>query len=267
MDISDIAKQNPLLPAASLEALSEIISRPDPSIIGIILTGSAARGMATQHSDVDVMVIRDEPATAEPREDRKILEVDELPRTLQKIENVPAPASNNAWERWSYAWSIILRDDAGGRVTEAVRRQATFTDEEVRKLLVEESRLDWFINDSFRALKSHRDGRPRAARMDSAGAVPPMIELIFALAGRVAPYNKYLEWELTNHPLPSEEWRDGRLLSYVEGMLDGDVASVRAAFQAVERECRAYDKKKGRQELGDIIDEWGSDLDIFRRVD
>lgn len=266
MAANTVAQENNLLPDASLEALAELISRPDPTIVGIVLTGSAARGMATQYSDVDVMVIRDESETDNPREDKKTLAIDELPKTLTEIETIKPVGSDGAWERWSYAWAQVLRDSTGGRITKAVQRQATLSDDEIRKLLVDDSRVDWFINDTYRALKSHRDGRLQASRLDSVEAIVPMLDLVFALAGRVRPYNKYLQWELTNHPLPSIEWQDGRLLGYVTGMLDGNVAVIRAAFHAVERECRAYDQKSRRGELGAIIDEWGSELDLYRSV-
>ena len=38
-------------------ALDEIVARDDPNILGIVLSGSAARGIATEHSDVDVFVV------------------------------------------------------------------------------------------------------------------------------------------------------------------------------------------------------------------
>jgi predicted nucleotidyltransferase len=52
------------LPDAALQALAKLTSREDSAIIGIILTGSAARRMATKHSDVDVIVVRDEAESA-----------------------------------------------------------------------------------------------------------------------------------------------------------------------------------------------------------
>ena len=44
-----------------------MLAREDPAILGIVLTGSAARGMATEHSDVDVFVVLTDDA-AEGRE-------------------------------------------------------------------------------------------------------------------------------------------------------------------------------------------------------
>ncbi|KAJ3494170.1 hypothetical protein NLG97_g4253 [Lecanicillium saksenae] len=259
-----IALQNASLPEAALQALAEVAARDDPAIIGIVLSGSAARGMATQNSDVDVMVIRDENAVAGVRKVSHSVYIDEIPKTLAQIETVKAIDCEGAWERWSYAWALVIKDSTGGRVSEAVRRQAVLDDAEIRHMLVELSRLDEFINYTYRALKSHRDGRKDAARLDSAECVRSMLDIVFALAGRVRPYNKYLAWELDEHPLPSAEWQDGRLLRYVTGLLDGDEAAVCGVFQAIERECLAYDKRCGRDELAAIIKGWGDQLDLHR---
>jgi hypothetical protein len=52
------------LPDTAFQALKELLAREDPAIVGIVLTGSAARGMATEYSDVDVIVVRDEGENA-----------------------------------------------------------------------------------------------------------------------------------------------------------------------------------------------------------
>jgi predicted nucleotidyltransferase len=68
------------LPDAALQALTELVAREDPAIIGIILTGSAARGIATELSDVDVIVVRDELESA--REVARSSAIDEIPMTM-----------------------------------------------------------------------------------------------------------------------------------------------------------------------------------------
>ena len=46
---------------AARSALDEPVARDDPTILGLVLSGSAARrDMATEHSDVDVYVVRDD---------------------------------------------------------------------------------------------------------------------------------------------------------------------------------------------------------------
>lgn len=250
------------LPDTALAALAELQAREDPAIIGIILTGSAARGMATEHSDVDVIVVRDNGEGG--REVARSSAIDEIPMTLTELETVKAIGSDGAWDRWSFAWAQVLHDSSGGRVSAAVRRQATLSDQEIRDLLVGRSRLDEFINFTYRALKSHRDGRTEAARLDSAESVASMLDVVFALSGRVRPYNKYLAWELSEHPLPGMDWQDGRLLRCINGLLEGSEAAVRESFLAVERECHAYDQLSGQGVMSEVIDAWGDELWLLR---
>ena len=169
---------------AARAALDELVARDDPTILGLVLSGSAARGMATERSDVDVLVVRAEPTD---RETRRSDAIDEIPDSLTELEDVSPYGSAGWWGRWSYAYAEVLRDDTGGRITAAVRRLATVDAAEQRAILVDHSRLDGWVNFAYRALKSHRDGRPLEARLDAVESVPWLLDVVFTLAGRVRP--------------------------------------------------------------------------------
>jgi predicted nucleotidyltransferase len=250
------------VPAAADAALAEVLGRDDPAIVGVVLTGSAARGMANEHSDVDVYVVLVDGA--EPREAEKSRFLDELPVMLKELETPEVFGTEGWWNRWSFAWAQVLRDGSGGRVTAAVRRQATLDEHEQRNILTRCDRLDGWLNFAYRAAKSTRDGRPREARFDAAESVPWLLDVIFTLSGRVRPYNKYLPWELRAHPLAVHEWSADRLLPQLEAMLDGDVGTLRTAYPVVEREARTWDAAHDTTVLGDIIDGWGTELDLLR---
>lgn len=256
------------LPEASLQALAELTDRAhsDPAIIALILSGSAARGMATQHSDIDVIVVRDEENGAAAREVQYSSAIDEIPMTLAELETIKPVGSEGAWVRWSFAWAKIIYDTSDGRVAAAVKRQAVLSEQEVKDLLIGRSRLDEYINFTYRALKSHRDGKPDAARLDSAESVASLLDVVFALEGRVRPYNKYLAWEIREHPLIrlSENWDGDGLIRSVEGLLDGRENAVREVFAEVEKECRAYDLRTEQEMLSKVIDDWGDELLLLR---
>jgi predicted nucleotidyltransferase len=246
---------------AARAALAEIQSRDDPTIVGLVLSGSAARGMATEHSDVDVYVVRDEED-----DDRQTLHseaIDEIPRGLTELEQVAPFGSGGWWFRWAFAYTQVLRDDTGGRIERAVRRQAVLDDDEQRSILVDRDQLDGWVNFAYRSLKSHRDGRELQARLDAAESLPWLLHVVFTLAGRVRPYNKYLPWELREHPLEVPEWSAEAFLPELEAMLDGDAAAVRRTFAVVDREVRAWDAAHGTTVCGAIIDDWSDELAIF----
>ena len=90
---------------------------------------------------------------------------------------------------------------------------------------------------------------------DAAESIPYALGAIFALAGRVRPYNKYLDWELRHHPLPG--WVGETLLPLIAGVLDRDLAAQRELFRLVERDARAHG-------FDDAIDEWEPDVPWLR---
>jgi predicted nucleotidyltransferase len=245
-------------------ALDEVLAREDPTIIGVVLSGSAARtGMATEHSDVDVFVVRTDEA-AEGRTTSRSRYLDEIPQSLSDLEDVPLWGGDEYGYRWGYCHTQVLRDDTGGQITAALRRMETHTVVEARRMLLQGDQLDGYVNMAYRALKSDRDGRRREARLDAAESVHWWLDVVFTLEGRVRPYNKYLDWELREHPLSVPEWSAERLLPQVEAVLDGDADAVRAAYLVVERECRAWDERHGGHDLHELIEGWGDELALLR---
>lgn len=107
-----------------------------------------------------------------------------------------------------------------------------------------------------------RDGRALECRLDAAESVPWLLDVIFSLAGRVRPYNKYLQWEVREHPLPS--WPEPELLDVVSGILDGDPSAIRAAFRRVEALCAEFDRQRLQPVLTPIIEDWGDELRVLK---
>jgi len=242
------------LPLESRRALERIVSREDPDVRAIFVSGSAARGMATEHSDVDVYVVVTDEGAAR-RTTQKSPAVDEIVVTLAQLEAPGALGTDAWWYRWSFAWVEVLRDETGGRLERALAAQATLEGQEQMEVLVD--RLDGYINFAFRSLKGERDGRRLEQRLDAAESVTWWLDVLFALAGRVRPYNKYLAWELRTHPIeicPADE-----VLTLVERMLDGDSDAVRKAFAIVDQAARGFDQTQGDGRLARTIDSWGED--------
>jgi hypothetical protein len=246
---------------ATLVALAE---RNDAAhgddLLGLVLSGSAGRDYATDHSDLDVIVVLTDAAAA-GRSTVHSAEVDEAVDSWSELLTVPPFGTEGWWFRWSYAWVPVLLDRTGGELAEAARRQATLTDVEADGVLIDHDRLDGWVNFAYRALKNDRDGRTLEAGLDAAESVPWLLDVVFATAGRVRPYNKYLPWELRTHPL--EVWPADELLGLVQRTLDGDVGAVRETFPRVRAACAAYDQQRGHTLTTDMIEGWGGELDLF----
>lgn len=238
------------------DALAELVEHMgrDLNVAGLILTGSAARaGMTTDHSDLDVYVVLHE---ANPgRQTRWASYVDLPVCTLADLQDVPAPPDPDPagwWERYAFAHSRILLDRTDGTLARLVDGWATLGGGESKRIL--ETYLDGYLNYVYRSLKSLRDGRDFEARMDAAESLPWALTLIFAFERRIRPYNKYLPWELQNHPLQRPDWSADVLLPRVEAILtSADADAQRLVLRSIEQAARELG-------LGGIVDGWGDEL-------
>ncbi|MEV4707415.1 nucleotidyltransferase domain-containing protein [Actinoplanes sp. NPDC049316] len=207
----------------------------DPGVLGLILTGSYARGTATAQSDHDVVLV-----AQGGHESRRTATLDVAVCTVEALAD-----TSTLWPRYGFRGARILLDRLGGRIAELVSRQATPTPEEATRWAREG--LDGYVNFLYRAAKSRRDGDRVAARLDEAESVSWLLTTIFALHGRLRPYNKYLRRELETYPL-EPPW-DPTLPSRVAA----DPASL---FPDVARLAR----DRGH---GDVLDAWGDDLALI----
>ncbi len=216
----------------------ELVARAtaDPHVLGLILTGSQARDMATEHSDHDVLVVVESFTEAWPEPVIRTPELDTIPYLLDWLSD-----TSNKWSRWVFRGARVLVDRTDGAVLAGLcRAQATLTPRETEEWSREY--LDGYINQIYRAAKNRRDGLLTLARLELMESVAWFLGTLFAMHGRVRPYNKYLRWELENYPL-GEPWDAATL---PERLAD-DPGALWPDLERLARE-RGY---------GDVIDEWG----------
>ena len=252
------------LPEADRVRLGELVERNRAAhgdgLLGLALSGSAGRpGMATERSDLDVFVFLS-PDASRGRTTSRSPEVDEIPWPLDDLDVPAAYGTEGWWYRWSCAWAPVLLDRTGGRIAAALRREATVTRDEADAIIVDHDRLGGWINFAYRALKADRDGRPLERRLDACESLPWLLDVVFSMAGRVRPYNKYLAWELEHHPVPG--WED--LVDLVDRTLGGDPEALRDTFARIEVACRDQDASGGNRMTQDVVTDWGAQLEIFR---
>ncbi|MFC9126072.1 hypothetical protein ACFT4A_04385 [Streptomyces sp. NPDC057099] len=191
----------------------------DPAVVGPVLSGSQVHeGMTTVHSDHDLHVIVGDD-TASP-----LTELDGFRSAHLDLVVIPLAEFRTR--------GMPGRPDHFARYS--------------------------YVNQTYRSLKSYRDGHPAMGHLDAAESVPYALEVLFALHRRVRPYNKYLRWELERSPLGDRRWGVDRLLPVVERLLaDGDPGTQRALFTDVEEAAR----KAGH---GEVLGSWGADLELLR---
>ncbi|HEX4788923.1 MAG TPA: hypothetical protein VH372_10715 [Actinospica sp.] len=234
-------------------------AKTDPQILGLVLSGSQAReGMATAHSDYDVyVVLRDDaPDALLSLGDFRSPNLDLAVIKLEGFRSYGLPADATFWEAYAFAGAQIVYDAVDGLIGDLVARKTRLDESEAYQRVADY--LDAYANSMYRALKNLRDGRRTAALMDAAESVPCLLTVVFALHRRIRPYNKYLEWELGQRPLPGACWAADVLLPQLERIrADADPATQRALFIEVESAARA-------QGHGPMLDGWGEELHFLR---
>ncbi|MFJ4685139.1 hypothetical protein [Streptomyces sp. NPDC088789] len=229
------------------------LATADPAVVGLVLKGSQAHeGMTTEHSDHDLYVVLADGATTDltrftghrtPQLDLMVLSLDAF-----RAAGMPG------FERYALARARVVLDRLGGGIARILADKARLEGGEAARDAAEW--LDAYANSLYRSVKNDRDGHGLAARLDAADSVRFLLELLFALDRRPRPYNKYLEWELTRHPLPG--WDTGPLLDAADRVArTGDVTVQRRLFAQVEAVAR-------RAGHGAVLDAWGADLHLMR---
>ena len=173
---------------ADWSALVEAAGR-DPSVAGLVLTGGRGKGVRTDRSDWDGLLL----------------------------------VADDAVSRWQAALPVAL--DISLLSTSEFTDYAGRLDMNVARRIVEES-VGAALNHLYRAAKSTRDGDMRSARWDLSEMVPVWLTAMFALESRHRPYNKLLAWELEHHPLRSAETSSDEVLAAIDMVISGDITAA-----------------------------------------
>jgi hypothetical protein len=165
---------------------------------------------------------------------------------IETVEVTPAELRNQpAWNRYSLAW-LEPQLDKTGEVATALRDAIRVDPTAAREP------LDSYVNSYYRSAKNVRVDLELASLLDAQESVGWFLEFVFAVHGRVRPFNKWLAWELENHPLP---WNDLPRLQRIAGT--GDLAEQRRLFRDAEALSREHD-------LDSVIDSWEPDVAWLR---
>ncbi len=250
-------------PADADEAYSQLLASAerDGRVVGVFVGGSHGKaGMATERSDYDVYLITNEPLGASDTTYRSLPGlIDLIPYTLDGFAGHAEPGDEMEWNRYTFAHASVALDKLDGEIARLVADKGRPPPATARTAT--DQAIDGYINQYYRSLKNARDGRVVAARLDAAESIPYFLTALFGVFGRLRPYNKFLDWELANHPLPGRLWARRRLVPRLVAIVaKGRIDQQRALFHDFEPVAREHGH-------GEVIDAWGKDLPLIRGED
>jgi Nucleotidyltransferase domain len=243
---------------SSYDHLSELVnelagSRED--ILGLVLSGSRARGTATDDSDWDCYVILVEGSNIDAEVSALMdpsLDVCVMP--LPAFRTYARPGTDHAWDAYACPVDVVV-DRLGGEIG-AIAAGKEYLPDDTAQAITRDA-LDAYINAAVRSAKSLRGGRTTSASLDAAEGIGPAVKTLFGIGGRVGPYNRYLGWELVQHPLDADPLPLDleRLLGDV---LSADASAAAGLFAIVEARARDHG-------FGAVVDAWDAKaLDAVR---
>src|SRR5690242_8393618 len=125
---SDAVQLPPSLSSEHREVLAGLVRRNQADygedLVGLVLSGSAGRGVATDRSDLDVFTVLADTGGRGPETSRSAA-LDETIIAISDLERVPPFGTEGWWYRWSFAWAPVVLDRTEGRLASALHRQAT----------------------------------------------------------------------------------------------------------------------------------------------
>ncbi len=219
-----------------LDALLEE-ARQDENVIGVVVHGSRGRGLHVHEgSDWDVVVVVHQRAGRYDSERGGQLEALEV-TSLTELPDWMLPA---------VTWTTPALDKTG--VVTVQLTEVTTVDPATAA-----EPLDGYVNSYYRSAKNARAGLELSALLDAQESIPWYLQFVFAVHGRVRPYNKWLEWELREHPLPVEV----DLSRLERSARTGDLDEQRSLFRETESLAREHGQ-------GATIDGWEPDVAFLR---
>lgn len=223
----------------------------DPDVIGFVLGAGRGKGFATENSDYDIAIIVQDEKKKESMEkyekyhSTEVIDVGVY--SLTEYKNYAAWDSEEAAHRYNFTY-LKAQIDKTGEIQKIIDEKGVIPPDRVKEFVSKE--LDGYMNLYYRAIKDHRDGNLTASYFDGAESMFYLLTILFGLEGRLRPYNKYLEWDLKEHPLKFLPWPPDAFVGKLKKiMTTGDIETQKEIFTKV---CELF----RREGYGKVIDGW-----------
>lgn len=224
-------------------------AKKDDRIIGLILTGGRGKGMFTENSDYDIAIITTDESVSSVKEEYRgkqdIIDIGVLPISGFRI--YVAVGTAEEWDRYTYA-HIKAQIDKTGEIQKIIDEKGILSKDQALKAA--KGALGGYLNSLYRSVKNHRDGSSFASHFDACESLPWLLTFLFAVEGRVRPYNKFLKWELEKYPLINLPISSEDFLGKIESVIKSGDIEVQKEFHKIAEEIAV------NNDCSDVIDDW-----------
>ena len=213
-------------------------SKTNRYIVGLFFGGSRGKdkNFITRDSDMDVYIIILDTSPEEFKEKLKKYRSEWLESrimTLTEFRQYADWESNKKWDRYNFTHNKAIIDKTGE--IQILMNNKGELPLEVQKDVISDA-LDSYFNQVYRSAKYTRDGKDFSAYLDASESMPFLMTALYALEGRLRPYNKYFEWELHNYPLKLLPWSvDEFIEDYRHILQTGDFKTQSKIFKGVKK--------------------------------
>lgn len=208
------------------------LASADDDVVGLVLTGGRGKGVASERSDWDgLLVVTDTTVSRWRGFDFGDLDMSVLGES--EFADYAEPSSAFSWRRYDFAYLTPVIDRRGFGTL--LQQKGQLAPDQAP--LVAEEHLDAALNSLYRAAKNDRDGDETATLLDLAEMIGYYLTAAFALECRLRPYNKLLRWDLDRAPLGRLLLSPERLLVLVSQTAQGQLG---AAWTLADRLADAF---------------------------
>lgn len=204
----------------------------DERIIGVMLSGGRGKGVSTEQSDYDVILVTTTEGFEGVKNDYPKTEyIDSLPHEISEFREYAKTGTRTQYDKYTFTHNTALVDKTG-EIQKLIDEKGVLEPDKVAKIV--HDALGGYFNSLHRSLKNVRDGNVLAGHLDACETIPRILTFVFAIEGRVRPYNKFLAWELEKYPLEKLSIPPGEFLEKLQTIAENaDVATQKEILEMV----------------------------------
>jgi hypothetical protein len=240
------------MPKTHLEIFEDLFdeAKSDDNIIGFFLGDTKDNGIGDHLSGINLcMIVKDDIVNEYKKKfDIEVPEINLSVMSLTEFTEYSESQGETSGERYNFTHLSALVDKTGGEIQKLIKEKGLIPENQQAEFI--NNSLNAYINCFYRSVRSYQKQEAVGIRLEAAASIQYLLNALFALHGRVAPFADYLVSELKARPLEKFSWSVKKILEVLLKILNtGDLETQQELFKAVEKVFRSSG-------YGKVFDDW-----------